>query len=607
MSLTLTKVDHFIKIGPLNYKSLKQAISKRLTPTLLNAFTEIERHRKYLFFHADYIIFDQFFALDFYIIFSKLGNKEAANLIKEHTWVYKLFHYQALPMDYTQVEKVGIKLFDYQKNVLKKYSKVVPALDLRGQFLALEQGLGKTYTSIAIQLARKKDKVLVVCPKSLVDQWIDTLSKLNLKVCAYTPTSDCKWFVTNYERLANRPESFLTGNTGVIIDEVHFLRNITTIRAQKMIELILNHKNLSDILLLTGTPIISNSMEYISYLIMLDPYATIPLLRLWIKIYIKDPKALTLLAKYRFTYYFTRIKKAEVLKLPPKTIKTINVTVPHIKKYELSTILEDVNRQFEKNKNKYLKDFERQKKMVFNKLKEQLTREEYKEFLRVYERNIPEAVNLILNDKTLNLTQEDRTFLRELPVKERNFFLSIYLSLLMKTISARRIEIIQEIIKHNHSLFCKIINQSSKTIIFSSLITALQDSLKTLSNYCKFKYEFIDGTIPQTARTLNIKRFIEDDQIRVLGMSSVGSVGLNLIVADTLIVLNSPWREAELEQIEDRIHRIGQVRPVKIYIINVNSEDLNVHSHMRQIALEVKKYTDRYQKPMGGIQNEIDS
>jgi hypothetical protein len=52
----------------------------------------------------------------------------------------------------------------------------------------------------------------------------------------------------------------------------------------------------------------------------------------------------------------------------------------------------------------------------------------------------------------------------------------------------------------------------------------------------------------------------------------VGGLGLNLVVADTVIIFDSDWNPQNDIQAQARVHRIGQTKPVQVYrLITRNS------------------------------------
>merc|ERR1711938_200870 len=69
----------------------------------------------------------------------------------------------------------------------------------------------------------------------------------------------------------------------------------------------------------------------------------------------------------------------------------------------------------------------------------------------------------------------------------------------------------------------------------------------------------------QPARSATLRRFAEDDSLRVLLLSlRAGGVGLNLVSAQSVYLLDPWWNPAVEEQAIDRVHRIGQAHPVHL-------------------------------------------
>jgi superfamily II DNA/RNA helicase len=77
----------------------------------------------------------------------------------------------------------------------------------------------------------------------------------------------------------------------------------------------------------------------------------------------------------------------------------------------------------------------------------------------------------------------------------------------------------------------------------------------------------LDGKVPQKKRQELVHRFQNDPECRVIIMSNAGSTGLNLQSANTVINVDLPWNPAVLEQRIARAHRMGQKRPVQVYML----------------------------------------
>jgi superfamily II DNA/RNA helicase len=80
-------------------------------------------------------------------------------------------------------------------------------------------------------------------------------------------------------------------------------------------------------------------------------------------------------------------------------------------------------------------------------------------------------------------------------------------------------------------------------------------------------YVRLDGKVPQKKRQQLVKTFQNDGDCRFIIMTNAGSTGLNLQAADTVINVDLPWNPAILEQRIARAHRMGQKRPVHVYVL----------------------------------------
>ncbi|KAM8924786.1 TATA-binding protein-associated factor 172 [Pelodytes ibericus] len=79
-------------------------------------------------------------------------------------------------------------------------------------------------------------------------------------------------------------------------------------------------------------------------------------------------------------------------------------------------------------------------------------------------------------------------------------------------------------------------------------------------------YLRLDGSIPAGQRHSIVSRFNNDPSIDVLLLTThVGSLGLNLTGADTVVFVEHDWNPMRDLQAMDRAHRIGQKRVVNVY------------------------------------------
>lgn len=105
-----------------------------------------------------------------------------------------------------------------------------------------------------------------------------------------------------------------------------------------------------------------------------------------------------------------------------------------------------------------------------------------------------------------------------------------------------------------------------KIVVFSEWTTML-DLIESLIQKRDQPFVRLDGSVPQKHRQTLIERFQNDDKCRIFLMTNAGSTGLNLQSADTIINVDLPWNPAVLEQRIARAYRMGQKRPVSVYIL----------------------------------------
>lgn len=101
----------------------------------------------------------------------------------------------------------------------------------------------------------------------------------------------------------------------------------------------------------------------------------------------------------------------------------------------------------------------------------------------------------------------------------------------------------------------------SKCLIFAQYTRSLDILEEFLfeSHMPSLRYLRLDGNVPPEERMLLATRFNQDDGIKVMLLTTkVGSLGLNLTSADTVIFLELDWNPQVDLQAMDRVHRIGQ-------------------------------------------------
>ncbi|CAN7019075.1 unnamed protein product [Brassica rapa subsp. trilocularis] len=110
-----------------------------------------------------------------------------------------------------------------------------------------------------------------------------------------------------------------------------------------------------------------------------------------------------------------------------------------------------------------------------------------------------------------------------------------------------------------------------KTIIFSQW-TSMLDVLEFSLNEKTIEFRRLDGTMSLAARDRAVKEFSNDPDVQVMIMSlKAGNLGLNMVAASHVILLDLWWNPTTEDQAIDRAHRIGQTRPVTVTRITITN------------------------------------
>ena len=112
----------------------------------------------------------------------------------------------------------------------------------------------------------------------------------------------------------------------------------------------------------------------------------------------------------------------------------------------------------------------------------------------------------------------------------------------------------------------KLLRSGHRVLLFSQMTIAM-DVLEDLCQLRHFKYLRLDGTTKAEERQEMLERFNEPDSDIFLFMLSTraGGLGLNLQAADTVILFDSDWNPQADLQAQDRAHRIGQKKEVRVF------------------------------------------
>jgi len=126
-----------------------------------------------------------------------------------------------------------------------------------------------------------------------------------------------------------------------------------------------------------------------------------------------------------------------------------------------------------------------------------------------------------------------------------------------------------------------------KAVVISQW-TSMLDLVQRLLEAEGIVYERLDGSLSQQARQRTLSRFADDPSVTVMLLSlRAGGVGINLVSAQTVYLMDPWWNPAVEEQAINRVHRIGQAYPVRVkrFFMQHSVEDRILELQKKKSAL----------------------
>lgn len=146
---------------------------------------------------------------------------------------------------------------------------------------------------------------------------------------------------------------------------------------------------------------------------------------------------------------------------------------------------------------------------------------------------------------------------------------------MIKYIDSNRIE----------SILKQVEEVEGKIVIWTSHIPIIPKiNFELRKNYGENSVVEYHGKINDTARTENVRRFMEDSTTKFfIGNPSVGGYGIDLFSSSTVFYFANSWNYEHRIQSEDRVHRIGQTKSVTyIDFLTENTIDTVIYESLQR-------------------------
>ncbi len=116
-------------------------------------------------------------------------------------------------------------------------------------------------------------------------------------------------------------------------------------------------------------------------------------------------------------------------------------------------------------------------------------------------------------------------------------------------------------------LLAQLLDEDERKILLFSEWTTMLGLIEPLLEKRQAKFVRLDGSIPQKRRQTLVNAFQQDPTCKLFITTNAGATGLNLQAANTVVNVDLPWNPAVLEQRIARAHRMGQRRPVQVFVL----------------------------------------
>ena len=423
------------------------------------------------------------------------------------------------------IKKQPIQLKDEYKSLLRMYQQQgiqwlydLKNMNLNG-ILADDMGLGKTLQVLVFyeQYVSKEKPSLIVCPSSLMYNWMSEIEKFKIDVDAVcvTGTQDVRkdiikenheLYITTYDYLRRDVELYMSMEFEyIVLDEAQFIKNPKTKNAQSVKSLKSKHR-----LALTGTPIENGLSELWSIFDFLLPgylYSLNYFTKNFEKpIQMGDDKRQAQLQKLVSPFILRRTKKQVLKDLPDKVEKDLWLNLSPEEKQLYLANLAQVNEQ----------------------LQQQLELEK-----------VDSILILAMMTRLRQICCEPRMLYENYTGESTKFKMCLDLI---------------ETLKEN----------DKKVLLFSSF-TSIFDSFIEEFDRRSIKYHMITGAVDKKKRKEEVDAFQRDDSNVFLISLKAGGTGLNLTKAQAVIHFDPWWNVSAQNQATDRAYRIGQKKNVLFY------------------------------------------
>lgn len=150
--------------------------------------------------------------------------------------------------------------------------------------------------------------------------------------------------------------------------------------------------------------------------------------------------------------------------------------------------------------------------------------------------------------------------------------------------------------------------EGEKAIVFSNFTSFLDLVEVPLSQQPEFaNYTRYDGSMTAKDRNEAVLKFTDDPNCRVMLISlKAGNAGLNLTIANHVLILDPFWNPFVEYQAADRCHRIGQRREVTVHRVLIGEEGIDHEASPEHVFTVEDRILQLQEKKRRLVENALD-
>lgn len=602
-----------------------------------------------IFHSANYIAvkFHKFFLMDIIYTLEKLIDEPkvpvsrrslriAVSKLKELTELRAVFQ---PGVDNSLIDRNAVNLFKvsplpWQSEYLDIYSDRLLKYKLKGHLLDAKPGTGKTIASLILMESLKSDTIIVVSPKNaVIDVWKETLDNKYKSTPKYfhslsglPPTLGQHVYVIHYEYIPKFLEYLSKVNVGdlgkvaLVVDESHNFNEINSQRTQSLVELTKKYVHYS--LWMSGTPIKALGKEVIPLLHCIDPLFDEACEKSFAAVFGKNSdRALDILAN-RIGILSHTVKKEDVVSDVKLYRYQANVTLKNGDDYTLPVIrlkmkafIEERSKYYKENMKSFEEDYKYGIELYRNSIKgrsqEIKLLDDYLSKVQTIRKgwdpytmkDISRYCNTFERTKIIPMLPND---IKKAFRKAKSVYKYVNLtimgeclgSILGKARTQCNVDIASnlgtmKLIPLNYgpdlglmTLDEILTNAKKKTIMFTSFVEVVT-TLKAKLMEDQYKPAVVFGETNKDLPKI-VESFDKEDAVNPLVATFQSlSTAVPLIMANTIIMLNIPFRDKDYVQAVARAHRKGQTEDVYVIDVLLDTGDVpNISTRSKDIATE---------------------